>query len=192
MKSKSGQYEDIVGWEGVHLVFQDLELEEPGPTEENLVVLFINEHKKKGHKKAAKVVADLRGVDLLTLFPFFEQTTKKTVSTETIEIPKTCPLCNHTCYDLLSYTMVDQKHFFDVDRKYSEAKCAECKKWFSTNKNQEKGRSGVIPLPTSNRPAYVCVGFDKDYCACGVLLCNGCFFRKQEGSCNRSRSSRRR
>ena len=194
MHSVNAMYDDLIGWECLELLFADID--DYGPS--NLLVCYINEKKKKAHKGAAKWIAERMDVPLTELFPFLaEQRTKKTKNqNETIEeIPKTSPLCFHSMYDVCSYDPVDIKHFFLDERKYSEAKCLVCSKWFATPKNKTAGRSGVIPLPSSNSPVYVCTPFNAGHCACGAIVCNTCFVQeqlKEQGSSRRSARSNRR
>ena len=126
MESTSGNYEDLIGWADLETVFSDFEPADGEPlpdTEENLVVLFLNKQKKKSHKGAAKVIADLRKVDLCDLFPFLGE--KELPGKSAVEeIPVTCEMCTHDDYTLGSYHMVDFKFaVLEDNRKHSEAKC---------------------------------------------------------------------
>ena len=146
----------------------------------------------KSLKPAAKIIADLRKVDLLELFPFYAEEQKSLKSTPLLEeIPTECDLCNHSDILLVSYSIVDCRYFFAEGRKYSESRCHLCKGWFQTDANKEEGRVGKIALPTMGVPAYICSGFEKDFCACGAVVCHDCFFSNQSNEPKKTRRNRR-
>ena len=195
MQSVSGDYEDIVDWAPVATVFDDLEADDNsnGP-EENLLVLYLQKHGTKTHKPVAQLLANKRNVDLVELFPSLgaekEKESTKAASDSDAgleELPKECDRCCHD--DYLSYATVDCKYFFEEERKYSEARCNLCEKWFSTSQNGAKQRQLDIPLPTAATEAFACNAFDKNYCACGIIVCKPCFLEKQGAT---GRSTRRR
>lgn len=196
MESQSGKYEDLTGWGDLKMVFNDLEPEEATEgVEENLVIRYLAQNKLNSLKPAAKIVADLRKVDLLELFPFYEDqqktSNKSSTTTHFEEIPTVCNGCNHTDYSPASYDEVGYRHYFAPGRKYSEARCSVCENWFETTTNQAEGRNIGALLPSVSRPVYVCSSFEKDRCACGAIVCHPCFLGKQAGTVGRRRRTQK-
>ncbi len=183
--SASGKYVDISGWEDIETLYDDLAQDEDDVEagNENLLVTYIRDNWKKGWLPAAKIVAQLRGVGVTELFPMSQDIassrpqSKKAAGDENDLLPDHCSLCNHDVFDDGSYKAVEAKYYFLDDRKYSGGSCYVCKMSYKSDKSN---KDCVIPLPTANKPAYVCKGMERDKCCCGVIVCCSCYTKKQE------------
>ena len=201
MPSNSGNYEDIIGWTDFATIWNDLEpdFENEAPDareedgEKNTLVRFLKEKTAKSWAPLAQEIAKLRGVLFSELFPFYaaadvtEGAVQKRRTAEDIEVPDHCDLCNHDTYNVGTYSVVEDKYYFQLDRKYSEGCCNECKQWFSTEANTKNGWCPQLSLPSTLDPAYVCKGMYMDLSCCGIMMCSTCYAKKQGSSSHRSR-----
>lgn len=180
--SDSGCYEDMEDWADFEPVLQDTKPEPDSELEESILVTFIRQGNGKKHVDAAKHVAKLLGASFEEVFPNFavlvpqapkKKKREKTEPTALEEIPK----YSEYCHDVGTYIPLGAESlwYFGEDRKYSEAKCLKCQKYYATAKNKSLGRKAELSLPTGHNVVYACPGMKSDKCCCGHLICIDCF-----------------
>lgn len=167
-------------WAEFGPVLKDTEPEPGSVLQESLLVTFIRKQTTKKHMEAASYVAKLLGASFEGMFPEFAVTPeapkkkreKANKLTSLEEIPKFCEDCEDESA-FIQLTSADL-WYFGEDRKYSEAKCLKCQKYYETDKNKSLGRKAELPLPTGHNAVYACPGMKSDKCCCGNFICLNC------------------
>lgn len=161
----------------------------------NLMVEFVQNNHRQVTKSVAKHVASLHDLVFESAFPQYTKAPKAPKAPasgddEEEEEEKQCE-GDHKVFP--TYTSLTGTHYFELDRKYSEASCAFCKFYFPTDANLEKGRkfkgkfrstdqkTGSVKslerelcLPSKVSKVYVCSCWNVDRTNCGNMICTVC------------------
>ena len=206
MASTSGLYHPLVCENEIVKLYSDINntMDAGKDFDKNPVIVFIQNNATKVPKHIAKRVADKHKKPIQELFPgYFANMTKaqnrkhqpkpnpsvmeaKPKSKPSVEDVPVTEMCQVDHDDIGNYRDEETSYYFLADRKYCNAKCRNCKKYFPTPSNiQQNLETGSLSLPPK-QTVWICQDYFRDRCCCGNIICASC--KESLGSRKRKRT----